>query len=85
MKLLKCEIRYDAATKLWVFTDPVSGETVTSAGRLKADFIRFVAKGLKDYVANQGLAFSLNIRDRKGRYTDERTYPRSADPSDSAG
>jgi len=102
-KLIRCEITWDKKRKLWLFTDPVSGQTVTNerftsdgrnvrAGRAgtvikltKAAFVRSVSSMLNKLHAEQGLNFSLRIRNQQNEFQEERTLPHSADPRRSKG
>lgn len=45
----------------------------------------FVARRLAHKTATHEKPVSLRIKDRKGRYQEERTYPRSADPRRTPG
>jgi len=74
-KLAKYTLSQDAKTKRWVLKEDKTGKKVRSFANKAA-----ATKGgvLARAVGHSG---SVKIKKRNGRIQEERTYPRSADPS----
>lgn len=83
--LVECEIRWDAGHKCWRFTGAAFNMSA-NPGTTKVDFIKEVVSVLHKAVDDKIAAgYTLRICNKAGRYVEERTIPRSADPKRSKG
>jgi len=85
-KLIRCEIRWNKNWLMWDYQEWAGRRVVVyTYHRNKPSLLRFVIAGLKRRVKDGAYGFSLRIRNKRGEYVSERTYPRSADPKKSKG
>lgn len=66
----------------WMFEIPSIGLVTHYPGKLTA--LRHAQRAIRKIVASGG-SVSLRIHDKDGRFQEERTYPRAADPKHRKG
>ena len=90
--LIQCEIRWVKTDKIWRFfmggriRQVFIGTLVNTANPVKAILVKSTIAFIKDQCSSdKDMGFSLRIATKDGRYSEERTYPRSLDPRKSKG